>query len=54
MEAERGLAGALDQKKALSGILLIKQALDGIWFLLSDVRIVRPPPHTHAQLIHPY
>ena len=39
MEGEVGLAGALDQKKALSGILQIKQALDGIsvLHLLSDV-----------------
>ena len=30
VEREGGLAGALDQKKALSVILHIKQALDGI------------------------
>ena len=30
VEGEVGLAGALDQKKALSDILHIKQALDGV------------------------
>ena len=32
VEGEGGLAGALDQKKALAVILHIKQALDGVWF----------------------